>query len=74
MLKNRYTISRNIEKEMERQGLTCVEVARRSGLTDGTTSRYANGKISRGMSAECVRKIADALGVTCESLGMKEDE
>ena len=71
---NKYTISRRIEAEVERQGISKTELARRTGLNSGTICRYVNGNISRGMSAECVRKIADALGVTCKYLGMTEDE
>lgn len=71
---NRYTISRRIEAEAARQGLSQAELARRTGLNSGTINRYVNGKLSHGMSADSVRKIADALGVSCEALGMMGDE
>ena len=71
---NKYTISRKIEEEVARQGISKTELARRTGLNSGTICRYVNGNISRGMSVECVKKIAAALGVTCKDLGMTEGD
>lgn len=71
---NKYTISRRIEKEAKKQGMSQAELARRTGLNSGTISRYINGKLNHGMTAKNIRKIADALGVSCKDLGMMEDE
>ncbi len=71
---NRYQFSRRLEKELEKQGLRQVDLSRMTGITDSTISRYVNGHTHRGIRAEYVRRIADALGVTCEYLGMTEVE
>lgn len=51
--------------EMERQGLTVTEVARRMGVAQPTLSRQLSGE--QNLTAKTMAKIARALGCTVEA-------
>lgn len=56
----------SIKDEMRAQGVSQSELARRSGISESMISRLLNRK--RRPSPQSVRKIADALGVSADSL------
>lgn len=66
---NKYTLSVRLEKELKQRGMMQRDLAKASGLNDGTISRYL--RMQQNATDRSVKKIADALGVSCEYLGVQ---
>ena len=66
---NKYTLSVRLEKELQKRGMMQKDLAKASGLNNGTISRYL--RMQQNATDKSVQKIADALGVSCEYLGVK---
>lgn len=63
---DKYAISRNIKNALNDMGLTQKELAKNTGLSEVTLSRYMNG--IRQPTAYSLYRIALALKVPVESL------
>lgn len=62
----------NLKKLMIERGMTAADIARKTGMTQATLSRYINGK--RIPKINSVIKIAKALNVPIELLMKGVDE
>ena len=60
------SIGERIKELREQRGLTQVELARRSGISQGQISSIERGK--RGYTSETIEALARTLGATAESL------
>jgi transcriptional regulator with XRE-family HTH domain len=59
-------LAAELRAEMERQGITGLELAARSRVDPSSISRWSRGR--REMSAETIRSVAHGLGLTAEEL------
>lgn len=54
-------LSRAIRTAIEGSALSRYEIAKRSGVTEASLSRFMNGKV--GLSVESIEKLAPVLGL-----------
>ena len=70
---NRYAISKNILRYLERYDMTQVQLAEKIGVNPVTMSRWMNGV--RTPTVYAMKRIARALGCTIDDLvvGLEDD-
>jgi transcriptional regulator with XRE-family HTH domain len=70
---NRYAISKNILRYLNRYGMTQVQLAEKIGVNPVTMSRWMNGV--RPPTVYALKRIARALGCTIDDLvvGLEDD-
>jgi transcriptional regulator with XRE-family HTH domain len=61
-----------LAEHMKKNGLSQLEVARRTGVSQATLSLYLSGK--RGLSLDSALRISAALGIPVEDLRPREEE
>ena len=61
MSKKKKNLEQQIKEAIEASGLTCYEIAKRSGVPQPVLSRFVNGK--RGINLSTASKLTDAFGL-----------
>ncbi len=61
MSKKKENLEQQIKEAIEASGLTCYEIAKRSGVPQPVLSRFVNDK--RGINLSTASKLADAFGL-----------